>query len=372
MRSRLRSRLVAVLVVPVVLAVLCVATTSMANARAAAGLTPPTTDYYYVSLGDSYAAGNQPTASAWAHKDSNGFAYQVVKLARAKGYRFDLLNFGCGGATTTSVLQQVGCSVDNPGPDTTSYPTQTQAAAASRFISRHRGHIGLISVSIGGNDVLACDTAAQLLSCAKSVLKVVKRNLTVLLAALRNSAGPGVPIVGITYPDIFLGSYLSPDRSQKSLAMLSVTEFRDLLNPTLRAAYSSVGGHFVDVTKATGAYTPFSQTTSYGPLRGNSRGRRRCLCSYVLLPAPGRSPDDPRLQHHRSVDRRERCRTTVNPREGLRPPAGLVPLAAAQSGLRRRLAEQGSDVQVIRYLGQRTHTRRPSPRPVRGRAGRAS
>lgn len=85
-----------------------------------------------------------------------------------------------------------------------------------------------------------------------------------LLAALRNSAGPGVPIVGISYPDIFLGSYLSPDRSQKALAIVSVTEFRDLLGPTLRTAYASVGGHFVDVTKATGGYTPFSQTTSYG------------------------------------------------------------------------------------------------------------
>ena len=262
MRPKLRSRAVAVL------AVLCVAaatgaTASTANARVATGQTPPTTGDYYVSLGDSYAAGNQPTPSAWAHNDSNGFAYQVVKLARARGYRFDLLNFGCGGATTTSVLQQVGCSVGNPGPDTTSYPTQTQAAAASRFISRHRGHIGLISVSIGGNDVLACDTAAQLFSCAKSVLKVVKRNLTVFLAALRKSAGPRVPIVGITYPDIFLGSYLSPARSQKSLAVLSVAEFRTLFNPTLQAAYSSVGGSFVDVTKATGAYTPFKQTTAY-------------------------------------------------------------------------------------------------------------
>jgi len=258
MRPKLRSRVVAVLTV------LCATTVSMANAGVAAGLTPRATAYYYVSLGDSYAAGNQPIASAWAHNDSNGFAYQVVKLARAKGYRFDLLNFGCGGATTTSVLQQAGCFVGNAGPDTTSYPTQTQAAAASRFISRHRGHTGLISVSIGGNDALACDTAAQLLSCAKSELKVVKRNLTVFVRAVRNSAGPGVPIVGITYPDIFLGSYLSPARSQKSLAMLSVTEFRNLLNPTLRAAYSSVGGYFVDVTKATGAYTPFSQTTAYG------------------------------------------------------------------------------------------------------------
>ena len=256
----------------------------------------------------------------------------MVKLARAKGYRFDLLNFGCGGATTTSVLQQVGCSVDNPGPDTTSYPTQTQAAAASRFISRHRGHIGLISVSIGGNDVLACDTAAQLFSCAKSVLKVVKRNLTVFLAALRKSAGPGVPIVGITYPDIFLGSYLSPARSQKSLAVLSVAEFRNLFNPTLQAAYSSVGGSFVDVTKATGAYTPFRQTTAYRTLRGSSGSRRRCLCSYVLLPASRRSPDDPRLHHHRSADRRHVAEPPLTPR-GSTSASGPGPLATAQSGL---------------------------------------
>jgi len=238
----------------------------MTNAAAATSPTAASVDYY-VSLGDSYPAGNQPTPSALSHKDTNGFAYQVVKLARAKGYRLDLLNFGCGGATTTSVLQQIGCFVNSPGPDTTSYPTQTQEAAASRFISRHRGHIGLISVSVGGNDLLECDTAAQLLACANGVVKVVKRNLTVFLGALRHSAGPGVPIVGTTYPDIFLGSYLAPSASQKSLAVESVTEFRSLFNPTLKAAYTSVGGYFVDVTKATGAYTPFSQTTSYGRFR---------------------------------------------------------------------------------------------------------
>ncbi len=63
--------------VTTVLTVLCVAATSIANAGEAAGLTASTTANYYVSLGDSYAAGNQPTASAWAHTDTNGFAYQV-------------------------------------------------------------------------------------------------------------------------------------------------------------------------------------------------------------------------------------------------------------------------------------------------------
>jgi hypothetical protein len=258
MRSTVRS------LTPLLLTIVCLVAFPMANAAVANAPPTPRVEYY-LSLGDSYAAGNQPVASAWDHKDSHGFAYQVVDLAKAKGYRFDLLNFGCGGATTTTVLQQVGCTVDNPGPDTTSYPTQTQAAAASRFISRHRGQIGLITISIGGNDLLACQAAAQLLSCATRVLKVVKRNLTVLLASLRHAAGPGVPIVGTTYPDIFLGAYLSTAPAKKSLAVISVTEFRSLVNPTLKAAYSTAGDQFVDVTKATGAYTPFSQTTPYGP-----------------------------------------------------------------------------------------------------------
>ena len=54
----------------------------MVNAGEAAGLTPSTTDNYYISVGDSYAAGNQPTASAWAHTDTNGFAYQVLKVVK--------------------------------------------------------------------------------------------------------------------------------------------------------------------------------------------------------------------------------------------------------------------------------------------------
>jgi hypothetical protein len=60
---------------------------------------------YYVSLGDSYASGFQPTAAGQGANTRNGFAYQVPKLARARGYRLELVNFGCGGATTDSLLR---------------------------------------------------------------------------------------------------------------------------------------------------------------------------------------------------------------------------------------------------------------------------
>jgi lysophospholipase L1-like esterase len=230
----------------------------------AAGASVPSPVNYDVSVGDSYASGYQPVASATAHRDTHGFAYQVVGLARAKGYRFVLRNFGCGGATTTTILRQRGCSVPASGPDTVSYPSQTQAAAVDRFLSRHRGHIGLVTVSIGGNDLLGCSNAAIVLSCASQAVTAMTGEVAELLSGLRHAAGPRVPIVGITYPDVFLGLDASPHTGQQNLATLSVTEFRSIFNPALRALYASAGATFVDVTRATGAYTPLTTTTDDG------------------------------------------------------------------------------------------------------------
>ena len=225
---------------------------------------PPGVEYY-VSLGDSYAAGYQPVASALADRDTNGFAYQIVRLAGAKGYRFSLRNFACDGATSTSLVGQKGCSLPAPGPDTASYSSLSQAAAADRFVARNRGHVGLVTVSIGGNDILGCAAAAIFESCVTAALPTLESNLHLLLTQLRQAAGPGVPIVGITYPDVFLGLYASSDPASKELATASVPVFREVLNPALAAEYHTVGGTFVDVTAATGAYTHISETTQSGP-----------------------------------------------------------------------------------------------------------
>jgi hypothetical protein len=215
---------------------------------------------YYVSVGDSYGAGYQPIASALKGRDTNGFAYQVVDLARHKGEDLVLRDFSCDGATTATVIQQKGCSLRSPGPDSVSYQGQTQAAAAEKFIAAHRGHIGLVSVALSGNDILGCTSASIVVSCVTSALTTIRTNMSTLLAGLRQAAGPTVSIVGITYPDVFLGLYESKNAEEHNLAVESVSVFRTLLNPTLRALYGAAGASFVDVTAATGAYTPFDQT----------------------------------------------------------------------------------------------------------------
>jgi lysophospholipase L1-like esterase len=217
---------------------------------------------YYVSLGDSYSVGYQPGLGA-----TPGYAaYTAAKTHMV------LVNFGCAGATTTSILHTIGCPVVLPHTaGGQRYPSTTQLAAAQAFIAAHAGHIGLITVSIGGNDVTACASSDTPVLCVGGATATITSNVTQLAVALRAAAGPKVRILGLSYPDVILGAYVYPTNPGSAqsiqLAQLSVTGFKDLVNPALSAAYVGVGGRFVDVTSATGAYAPLTttvNTASYG------------------------------------------------------------------------------------------------------------
>jgi lysophospholipase L1-like esterase len=162
------------------------------------------------------------------------------------------------------LLDTTGCPSGGLGPGGIAYPTTTQAAAAESFLRSHRGHVGLVTVSIGGNDITHCASSPDPTTCAIGAISTIKTNLATLVSGLRSAAGQTVRIVGTTYPDVLLGLWVSSPPNQ-SLATLSVTAFKSLLNPALQSAYQSVQGTFVDVTAATGAYTPLDQTTTLAP-----------------------------------------------------------------------------------------------------------
>ncbi|HVA06845.1 MAG TPA: SGNH/GDSL hydrolase family protein [Acidimicrobiales bacterium] len=215
---------------------------------------------YYVSLGDSYSVGYQPGRGA-----TPGYTSVAAKATRLR-----LVNFGCGGATTTSLVSSIGCPDVLPHTaGAMTYPTTTQEAAAVAFLTAHRGHIGLITVSIGGNDVTACAAQANPIPCVVTAVAGITKNVTSLVQALRTAAGPRVPLIGLTYPDVILGSYVYPKQpapaSAVSLANVSVTAFKSFINPALSKAYAAGNGSLVDVTKATGAYVPLTRTVRFRP-----------------------------------------------------------------------------------------------------------
>jgi lysophospholipase L1-like esterase len=215
---------------------------------------------YYVSLGDSYAVGYQPGKGS----TREGFADQTVTKAKRRGYNLKLVNFGCGGATTKSIISNKGCAKPARALGGPAY-SDTQANAAAKFLRAHRGEVVLVTVSIGGNDVTACARGgSDPVTCVAGAVDGIKTNVGKLGKKLRAAAGPKVRIVGTTYPDVILGQWVRPPVNQ-DLAELSVVAFKSLINPTLADSYKAVDGRLIDVTRATGAYGSLEKLTTLEP-----------------------------------------------------------------------------------------------------------
>jgi lysophospholipase L1-like esterase len=220
----------------------------------------------YVSLGDSYASGYQPgVVPGESGNTRNGFAYQVPRFAAPRGHRLKLVNFGCGGATTTSLISAKGCAPLALGPGGRAYPDQTQLAAAAGFLRAHRGKVGLVTVSIGGNDVTRCASQPDPVGCVTSAIPVIRQNVTLIAKTLHRAAGPRVRIVGTTYPDVILGAWVNGDSASRDLASLSTVAFKTVINPALKESYATAKARFADVTAASGAYIPLDVVTTLRP-----------------------------------------------------------------------------------------------------------
>ncbi|QXC59634.1 SGNH/GDSL hydrolase family protein [Aquihabitans sp. G128] len=221
-------------------------------------------DGTYVSIGDSYAQGYQPTVGGTTPDYRKGYAYLLPALAKPKGYALKTVNFGCGGATVGSLTEQDGCKAGARSPGGPTYDDD-QLDAALGYLEDHPGQVQVVTISIGGNDVTGCAQASDAITCVTGAVKDIEAGLRTILPKVRKAAGPDAVIVGLTYPDVILGGYLASDGAGKQLAELSVVAFRQFINPMLKEAYESVDGVFVDVTEATGAYTPLTETTDLAP-----------------------------------------------------------------------------------------------------------
>jgi len=237
------------------------------------GSSTPTAQPVYISMGDSYSVGYQnPTLGT-----TSGFTGYV-----ATRERLQLENFGCGGATTTSLFTQTGCPVgSSASTHGVPYPTTDQVDAVLGYIGdkANFGKVTLVTVSIGGNDVTSCVRDANPVPCVEAATVTIRTNVTDLVkrldAALSANGDTRAHVVGTTYPDVVLGDYVAPvGFTHPQLAALSTLAFDDFLNPTLRAAYTSVArGAFVDVTNAPyGPATAGDDTGSFNATTGAYAG----------------------------------------------------------------------------------------------------
>ncbi len=142
----------------------------------------------YVALGDSLAAGYQPGGSEL--RDS---AYPALATSRLAGDGADLRleNLGCSGETTTSLLEGGKCDFDEG----------SQIAQAEKVLAAAEGDVGLVTIDIGGNDLLRCvrfETGIDA-SCVDQGVATVRKNLPAILDRLTEAAGEDVPVLVIGY-----------------------------------------------------------------------------------------------------------------------------------------------------------------------------
>jgi lysophospholipase L1-like esterase len=141
---------------------------------------------YYLSLGDSLAAGTQP---GHAFTDQ-GYADQLAVLLQERTPNLRLAKLGCPGETTTSMITPDLAYEGRNGRSACHYPHGSQLAEAVSFLHAHQRSVALVTIDIGPNDLFRGGGVAA-----------IQANLPKILAALREAAGPGVPIVGMNFYD---------------------------------------------------------------------------------------------------------------------------------------------------------------------------
>jgi lysophospholipase L1-like esterase len=212
---------------------------------------------YFVSLGDSLAAGEQPIGSF-----KHGYANQLFKDVRHSIPGLRLVKLGCPGETTASMISGVdsGCA----------YPSGSQLDEAVSFLRAHPGQISFITIDIGANDWLgACfDGILIHLACTEELLPGVALNLRAILDALQ-AAAPGVPIAGMSYYDPFLGFWVLHPHGEAIARHDEAVE--EVFNAGLLAAFEDEGVVVADVAGAfdTANFTDLVDTKKFGVIPVN-------------------------------------------------------------------------------------------------------
>jgi lysophospholipase L1-like esterase len=205
----------------------------------------------YLALGDSVGAGTQQPAPF----TDNGYTDRLFKRLEDE-YDFDtFVNLACPGDDTVEMRfgtgggSQFGSACYGPFAQLPPGGT-SQLDAAVAYLTANPGEVGLISIVVGANDVVACDPTDPpevLNACVAAQLGQIGANLPPIVGTLQ-AAAPGVPIVAMNYYNPNLAFWITGPAGQ-ALATQSQALF-GAFNGTLQAVYGAFGVPVVDVAKA--------------------------------------------------------------------------------------------------------------------------
>ncbi len=183
---------------------------------------------YNLALGDSTAMWNG--TRSYPDLITNHYASSVPDLT--------LVDMACSGESTSTMIARSLCA-----------PGGSQYQNALSFLRAHTGKVALVTIDIGGNDVVNCISAPTPATCFVNGLKTMQKNLATILAGLRAATHSHVPIIGMNYYDPLLGDWLAgpgPTRTLASTAMAGLAT----LNHDADTVYARFKVPVADVTGA--------------------------------------------------------------------------------------------------------------------------
>ncbi|MCU1488903.1 MAG: hypothetical protein JWM85_308 [Acidimicrobiaceae bacterium] len=270
------------------------ASAAAVESRSGTSTTTASTTPVLLALGDSLAAGYQPTDGqsappvnpASGHSDAGYPGGYAADLARAEHLR--LVDLACPGETTTSFTT-------NPavGPCTTLYRNEfgvkNQLAAALAELGRTKGNVALVVFDLGANDVDSCYTGGSLSPlCVAQRAAQADRRLPGLIRTVKATLAkddPHARFAAMDYYDPFLGLAADPGGTKGlELAALSLAG-AESFDTSLRLIYRNEGLVVANVSAAfrTGSALPM---TTYGGKKLALDAATVCRWTW-MCPLPG-------------------------------------------------------------------------------------
>ena len=219
---------------------------------------------YYLALGESLAHG-------YAAAPGLGYTNDLLVYLRKRIPALQLVELSCNDETTNQAIRGDYC---NYGTSASGTPL-TQLQAAEAFLKSHRNSVALITLDIGGVDLIRCSTAA----CVSQVEPTLAANLTTIVKGLREAGGM-VPIVADNFFDPVLSDWFQGP-SRQAYATASVSGIKTF-NAFLVATYAGLGVQSADIEAAfhTADMTPV--TSKWGTIPKDVY----MMCRYTDTPCP--------------------------------------------------------------------------------------
>lgn len=192
---------------------------------------------YYVSLGDSLAAGYQPDTNT---NTSEAYTDQLYAKLKKQDPRLVHIKLGCSGETTGTMIDGGIC---------TYHGASSQLDAAVKFLKAHRGEVRYVTLDIGANNVDSCLAGGTIdQACTAAGVATVDTQLPQIAKALHRAGGDTPRYVGMNYYDPFLAVWLTGPAGQ-TLAAESV-QLSTVLNGVIEKGLQHNGFALADVSKA--------------------------------------------------------------------------------------------------------------------------